>query len=157
MHRQHFELERGYLNIDHDALVFTRSGNWQEAVKARERSSKLDLARPLRLVSGICLIVIGGLFLSMGELRHLFDGGSFVLAIGVGGLGVYKMYQLLGDEMGGSYRIPFNKLLRMTERQGLLEIEFLDRDHKIERMAVGASKEAAQFAAQAWKASRSPE
>jgi len=38
MDRQHFKLAQGYLNIDAEALTFTRSGNWQEAENAKERS-----------------------------------------------------------------------------------------------------------------------
>lgn len=34
MLRRHFELERGYLNIDAHGLAFTRSGNWQHAREA---------------------------------------------------------------------------------------------------------------------------
>ncbi|MCB9183576.1 MAG: hypothetical protein H6591_06620 [Flavobacteriales bacterium] len=154
MERRYFKLNQGYLNIDAEALMFTRSGNWQEAANTEERTTKLTAGRTLRLTTGIGLILVGGLFLSLGELRHTLREGSFILAIGLGGFGMYKMYQLLNDDMGRSFRIPFAKLTALTCDEEHLDISFLNGAFKEERMRVKAPAEACRFAESAWKDSR---
>jgi len=154
MERQHFKLEQGYLNIDAEALIFTRSGNWQEANDAKERTAKAVPRRMFRLVFGAALVVVGGLFLSLGEMRSTLNGASIVLAMGLGGLGLFKMYGLLRDDFGRSFRVPFAKVTRLSYVDDHLNIAFLNGAFKEDRLRVKATVDAGLFAEAAWQASR---
>jgi len=154
MKRQHFKLDRGYLNIDEDALIFTRSGNWQEAESTVELSAKGSVEWLFRFTFGVVLIVAGGLFLSLGELRHTLHEGSIVLAVGLGGWGIHKMYKLLCDDMVRTFRIPLSKVRRLTSDDDHLEIHFLNGSFKGGHLRVKAPPAASQFAEKAWMAWR---
>ncbi len=154
MERRYFKLERGYLNIDAEAMIFTRSGNWQEAASAKERMGWANVGRSLRLVTGFGLILIGGVFLSVGELRHALHEGSIVLAVGLAGFGAYKMYQLLNDDLGHRFRIPFAKVTGMSIEKGLLTVCFLNGAFKEDTVHVKVRPEAALFAETTWRSTR---
>ncbi len=154
MERRHFKLGRGYLNIDAHALIFTRSGNWREAEEAKERSPKQKLGRLPRILFGGVLVLLGGLFLSLGKLRDATSGGGIMLAVGLMGFGIYKMYQFLNDDLGPVYRIPFTKVEQLKYPEDHLEIDFLDASFRTQRVRVPVTLEAGICALEAWQLSR---
>ncbi len=154
MERQHFKLAQGYLNIDAGALIFTRSGNWQEAEGAKERSPKQRALQLPRILVGTVLVIVGGLFFTLGKLSSATSGGSIVLAIGLIGLGIYKMYQLLNDDFGPVYRIPFAKVEHLKFVDDHLEIHFLDATLLPRQMSVLVTVDAGIYAVETWHRSR---
>lgn len=154
MDRQHFKLAQGYLNIDASALIFTRSGNWQEAEGAKERSPKQRAGNLPRIVMGCALVIGGGLFFSLGKLRSATSGGSIVLALGLIGFGIFKMYKLLNDDFGPVFRIPFAKVTRVKYMDDHLTVDFLNAAFKEDQVRVKATLDAGNFAEIAWQASR---
>lgn len=154
MERRHFKLGQGYLNIDAHALIFTRSGNWQEAEEAKERSPKQNLVRFPRILIGGVLVLLGGLFLTLGKLGDAKSGGGIMLAVGLMGFGIYKMYQFLNDDFGPVYRIPFTKVEQLKLVEDHLEIDFLDATLRTQRVRVFVTLEAGIYALEAWQLSR---
>ncbi len=154
MERQHFKLAQGYLNIDEHAVIFTRSGNWQEAEGAKERSPKQRAGQLPRILMGAALVIGGGLFFSLGKLRSATSGGSIVLALGLIGLGIYKMHQLLNDDFGPVFRIPFAKVEQLKFADDRLEIDFLDATFKSRHLSVLVTVDAGIYAGEAWHRSR---
>jgi|SRR5436190_23170549 len=154
MQRQHFKLARGYLNIDAEALIFTRSGNWQEAESARERTHAKRAGGAFRWVTGAVLVVVGGLFLSMGELHSVTGDGSIVLAFGLMGLALFHMYNRLRDDFGPVFRIPFAKVTSLAYTDDHLEVNFLNEVFKEDRIRVRMTVDAGLSAETAWQGSR---
>ncbi|MEO8590739.1 MAG: hypothetical protein ABI432_15295 [Flavobacteriales bacterium] len=154
MQRQHFKLAQGYLNIDAEALIFTRSGNWQEAEGARERTKAAKSGGVFRLVTGAVLVVAGGLFFSLAELRFVLKGGSIALAIGLMGLGLFRMYSRLSDDFGPVFRIPFAKVTRLAYAEDHLEVDFLNAAFKEDQVRVRMTVDAGLSAETAWTESR---
>ena len=154
MDRQHFKLTQGYLNIDATALVFTRSGNWQEAEGAQERTAADKPGRALRLLTGTVLVLAGGVFLSLGKFRDAGGGGSIALALGLMGLGLFRMYGRLRDDFGPVFRVPFAKVTRLEYADDHLVIDFLNGAFKEDRVRIRATVDAGVFAETAWQASR---
>ena len=124
MERHHFELDRGYLNIDADALYFTRSGNWQEALATPEKSGGLSPRRTLSTLFGMGLIGARAFF----ELLHLPTDGpkGLLLTAGLAGLGVLVLYREVRHDLAPSYRIPRSKLLSAGTTERGTTLRFLD-------------------------------
>jgi len=154
MDRQHFKLAQGYLNIDAEALTFTRSGNWQEAENAKERSKVEKSGQVFRVVMGALLVVAGGLFLSMGSLRSAAGAGSILLVLGVMGLGFFHMYNTLRDDFGPVFRIPFAKVTSLNYAGDHLEVHFLNAAFKQDQVRIKMSIDAGVMAETAWRQSR---
>lgn len=136
MERRYFELERGYLNIDENGLAFTRSGNWQHATEAPERSK---LQRPRRQVSqviGSLLILVGGILSGLFESQHAEV--SIPLAVGLIGLGIYRFYRIFRHDMAPEFRIPFRNLRSVEAKEGRLTVFFVNGDLEEDRFSVTA-------------------
>jgi len=119
MERRHFELEQGYLNLNVEALMFTRSGNWQDAARTRERKAGAAPGRLARNTVGIMLLLLGGGFFAGGKLRGsdpfpLF--GPVLL-----GLGICSFFGKVQHDFAPSFRIPFSKVLGLDHRNDPLE------------------------------------
>lgn len=124
MERRHFELDRGYLNIDKDALFFTRSGNWQEALATPELRGGFSPRRSLHILFGMGLIGARAFF----ELLHLPTDGprGLLLTAGLAGLGVLVLYREVRHDLAPSYRIPRSKLLSAGTTERGTTLRFLD-------------------------------
>ena len=128
MQRRHFELERGYLNIDDEALYFTRSGNWQEAKATQELTAKARPGKTLHQLFGVALMLVAGAF----NLLRSDDHGpvNLLFSIGVAGLGMRVLYHALRHDLAPNFRIPWSKLVSATsEGQGTL-LRWQDGDGK---------------------------
>jgi len=128
MERRHFELERGYLNIDGEALYFTRSGNWQEALGTKELSGSHTPRRTLHVIFGFLLIGARAFF----DLLDLPSRGpeGLLLTAGLAGLGVLVLYHTLRHDLAPAYRIPWSKLSSAaSEGQGTV-LRWQDGDGK---------------------------
>ena len=112
--RRHFKLKKGYLNVDAEAIAFTRSGNWIEAERTVERRGPVSARHTLRVIIGMVLVGIGTAF---AALKGADGGGSagFVLAAAAGVFGFYKLTTLLQDDFTRSFRIPFAKVRALPE------------------------------------------
>lgn len=153
MERRHFELERGYLNIDEHGLAFTRSGNWQHAREAPERSPRQRPRRDVHQLAGYALMLLGGLF--SGLMKAGRSEVTIPLAIGLIGLGAFKLYRALRHDLAPEFRIPFSKIHELTDADGRLTVRFLDVDLAEDEHCVGAPPEARTMAVDAWNTSRS--
>ncbi|MCC7502766.1 MAG: hypothetical protein IT229_09570 [Flavobacteriales bacterium] len=146
MERRYFQLEQGYLNVDKHALYFTRSGNWQEALEARERSAKQGPAHAGRLVIGIVIILIGGLFMLFGHMSHMSDTGSTLVALALSAFGVFSLYRALRHDFGPVLRIPFNKVIAIEgPADERLTVRFMNGDAKEDQISFKAPIEAVPF------------
>ncbi len=128
MERRHFELDRGYLNIDDEALYFTRSGNWQEALGTKEQSGRLSPRRTIHSLFGSLLIFSRAFF----ELLHLPTRGpeGFLLSFGLAGLGLLVLYHALRHDLAPTFRIPWSKLISIEQTDRLTELRWQDGDGK---------------------------
>lgn len=146
MQRRYFQLEAGYLNVDEQALYFTRSGNWQEALAARERSAKQGPAHAGRLVIGIVIILIGGLFLLFGHMSGASDAASTLVALALSAFGVFSLYRALRHDFGPVFRVPFSKVIAIegpTDER--LTVRFMNSDAKEDEVSFKAPLEAVPF------------
>lgn len=124
MERRHFELDRGYLNLDEHALYFTRSGNWQDALGTPELCRGFSPRRTLHVLFGFLLIGARAFF----ELLHLPTRGpeGLLLTAGLAGLGVLVLYHTFRHDLAPSYRIPRRKLLSANTTEQGTTLQFLD-------------------------------
>jgi hypothetical protein len=152
--RRYFQLEQGYLHVDTLGLVMTRSGNWQEAEAATERSRKKAPGQAGRRVIGLVIILIGGLFLLFGRMSRASDNGSTVIALGLTAFGVYSLYRSLRHEFSPVYRIPFARMLAVEGAEGLLTVRFLNGDQQEEQVALTVPIDAVPVVLEAYRASR---
>ena len=131
MERRFFELEQGYLNIDDNGLYFTRSGNWQNALAAPERTASQAPQRTFRTIIGWALMAFGVLFdvLHMSRSRPV----NIALMLGFIGLGLYALYQNLRHDLVTDHQIPFRKVLGMEQDGERITLRYMDGDGK-ERM-----------------------
>jgi len=152
MERRHFELERGYLNIDADGLAFTRSGNWQHAREAPERSRQQRPRQDMGRILGYLLILSGGLFSGLMKVGHA--AVSVPLTIGLIGLGAFKLYRALRHDLAPEFRIPFPLISELQVADGRLTVHFLNGDMEEDQHSVIAPPEATSMARNALAASR---
>lgn len=152
MLRRHFELERGYLNIDEHGLAFTRSGNWQHAREAPERMRRQRPRRDVHQLAGYALMLLGGLF--SGLMKAGRSEVTITLAVGLIGLGAFKLYQALRHDLAEKFRIPFSRIHELIDADGRLTIRFMNGDLAEDEHAVSAPPEARALAMDAWNASR---
>ncbi|MBL0035488.1 MAG: hypothetical protein IPP26_06905 [Flavobacteriales bacterium] len=146
MERRYFQLEQGYLNVDEQGLYFTRSGNWQEALAARERSMKQGPAHAGRLVIGIVIILIGGLFLLFGHMSDASDTGSTLVALALSAFGVFSLYRALRHDFGPVFRVPFSKIIALEgPADERLTIRFVNGDAKEDQVSFKVPIEAVPF------------
>lgn len=152
MERRYFELAKGgYLHVYPDALVVTRSGNWGEADRTPERSFSRRIGHGWRLVTGLFLIVIGGIAVA-AEHAHLFGGGGPVyLAMGAV-LGIWEMIDRFKHDMAASFRIPFAKVLSMQQKERGLHIHFMNASLIEEEVVIRTTADPAAYAFEAWQA-----
>lgn len=134
MERRHFELDRGYLNIDDEALYFTRSGNWQEAKGTKELTARSRPRKTLHQLFGVALIVIVGAFNLMRSDGHRAE--NLLLSLSTAGLGMLVLYRSLRHDLATAYRIPFSKLRGVETDERNVTILFVDGDWKERAMTV---------------------
>ncbi|MBL8002516.1 MAG: hypothetical protein JNL05_11185 [Flavobacteriales bacterium] len=153
MERRHFELERGYLNIDADGLYLTRSGNWQEALSAPERTVRRKASRGLYLLFGAVLIGIRALF----ELSHLgpATANKVMFGLGLAGAGLLFTLQRFRHDLAPTYRIPFSKVRSLEGGEGRITVHLINGDHREEQVVIEAPPAAVDLARSAFAASRS--
>ncbi len=155
MERRFFQLEEGYLNIDDEALYFTRSGNWQEALSAPERSRTQGPSHAGRRVIGVVLIVLGGMFLLFGRMSRAMDNGSMVLSLAISAFGVYSLYRAFRHDFSPVHRIPFSKILSVDgPSERVLSIRFLNGDGKEDQVALKLPVEAEALVREGFARSR---
>ncbi len=143
MERRYFQLPEGYVNIDDTALYFTRSGNWQDALAAPERSRQQGPAHAGRRVIGVVLILLGGSFLLFGRMSRALDNGSMMVALALSAFGAYSLYRALRHDLGPVFRIPFARIIAVDATpEGPLTIRFLNGDGKEDRVALKLPAEA---------------
>lgn len=155
MERRHFQLPEGYLNIDDEALYFTRSGNWQEALSAPERSRTQGPAHAGRRVIGVVLIVLGGMFLLFGRMSRALDNGSMVVALAISAFGVYSLYRALRHDFSPVHRIPFSKILSVDgPSEGAFIIRFVNGEGKEDQVVLKLPVEAVPVVLEGFARSR---
>lgn len=149
MQRRHFELERGYLNIDGEALYFTRSGNWQEALGTKELSGSHTPRRTLHVLFGFLLIGARAFF----DLLHLPSQGpeGLLLTAGLAGLGVLVLYHTLRHDLATTFRIPFSKLRNVQSDGRNVTFTFLDGDWKERSRTVALPTAAIEHLQATWR------
>ena len=76
------------------------------------------------------------------------------MAIGLLGLGLFKMYGRLRDDFGPVFRIPFAKATHVGYVEDHLVVDFLNGAFKEDHVRVKATLDAGNFAEIAWQASR---
>lgn len=139
MERSYFQLDQGYLNVDEHTLYFTRSGNWQEALAAGERTTKPGPTHTGRLVIGIVIMLIGGSFLLFGHISHASDAGSTLVALALTAFGIYSLYRALRHDFGPVFRIPFAKITAIEgPADASLTIRFVNGDAKEDQVSFKA-------------------
>ena len=128
MERRFFELEKGFLNIDGHGLYFTRSGNWQNALAAPEKTASQGSQRTFRTFIGWALMAFGVLFdlLQMSRSRPV----TIALMLGFIGLGLYALYQNLRHDLVSDLCIPFRKVLGMEQDGDRTLLHYVDGDGK---------------------------
>ncbi|MBL7980806.1 MAG: hypothetical protein JNL52_03255 [Flavobacteriales bacterium] len=126
MDRRHFELDRGYLNVDEDALYFTRSGNWQEALGTKEHSGRFSPRRAINSLFGILLVFSRAFF----DVLHMPTRGpeGFLLSFGLAGLGLLVLYHALRHDLAPNFRIPWSKLISIEQTEKTAALRWLDGD-----------------------------
>lgn len=151
--RRYFKLPAGYLHVDDSGLALTRSGNWAEAAKAPERTRRVGIARTMRIILGIGLILVGMAFYTAKGLR---TGGSmaFVFAAVGAALGVYKLIDKFQNDLGHTFRIPFAKVRSMHWAEGRLEVAFVNGHWKEDRTRIDLMEPDAAWVKDAWRQSR---
>ncbi|MFN6115998.1 MAG: hypothetical protein ACK46G_15370 [Flavobacteriales bacterium] len=149
MQRRHFELERGYLNIDGEALYFTRSGNWQEALGTKELSGSHTPRRTLHVLFGFLLIGARAFF----DLLHLPSQGpeGLLLTAGLAGLGVLVLYHTLRHDLATTFRIPFSKLRNVQSDGRNVTFTFVDGDWKERSRTVALPADAIEHLEATWR------
>ena len=152
MEPRHFELERGYLNIDSEGLYLSPSGNWQEARATPERSRRNRTRRTAFVLFGLLLIGSRALL----EFIHM-DGmhaNSLALGLGIAGAGLLVLVHRFRHDLAPAFRIPFAKV-RVLEAVGdRLTLHFVNADGREDRYTLVAPPEAIALARKAFEASR---
>jgi hypothetical protein len=150
MERRHFKLEKGYLNVDTEAITFTRSGNWAEAAAAPERSARVSVGHAVRMILGIALVITGMAFYAM---KGLNSGGeiAFLVATAGAGFGLYKFGNALRDDFARAFRIPYAKVRSMYLDDDGLVIAFIDGRWKEDEVKVHLPEADATWIQTMWK------
>lgn len=123
--KEYFKYDKGFINIDDENLYLTNSGNWQEALNLKEKSSKTIRANNFRK-NKISLYFY--FFLAMGIIATLIQfskGNSVRLPLVFSGLG-FAAYRYMIREMGNRYKIPLSKIKLVSRENDSITITFLD-------------------------------
>ena len=152
MERRHFELERGYLNIDADGLYLSPSGNLQEARAMPERSRTNRTRRTAYGLFGLLLIGTRALL----EVLHVDTAraNGLVLALGLAGAGVLVLAHRFRHDLAPAFRIPFAKVRALEAEGDRLTVHFVNGDDREDRHTLVAPAEAIALARAAFDASR---
>jgi len=151
--RRFFKLPTGYLHVDDHGLAFTRSGNWEEADKAAERSRRLRAGHLVRVVLGVALIGTGMVFYAMKGL-HGGGGTGFTIAAVGAAFGIYKLINRLQDDMAQTFRIPFAKVRSMATAEGRLVVSFVNGAWKEDEARAELPGPDAAWVKAAWESQR---
>ena len=147
--RRYFKLPTGYMHVDGRGIAFTRSGNWEEAVAAKERVSRASVGRIVRVVVGIGLILVGLVFYAMKGLRAS-TGMAFVIAAAGAAFGVYKLLNSVKDDLAESFAIPFAKVRSLEPTGRGLRIKFVNGGWKEDEVNVQLPEAEATWVQAAW-------
>lgn len=150
MERCYFKLAEGYLNITEEALIFNRSGNWQEAADVPERTAVSRMTHWIGLLIGAVLVLIGGLL----HMAHVNTAGSFMFTLGLAGVSALAMYKKVRDDFAHHFRIPFQKMRALRYTDGALTVDFLNGRLKEDHVQIPVSHEAGAAALAFFERSR---
>jgi hypothetical protein len=149
------KLPTGYLNMDADAMTFTRSGNWGEAAKVKERKAAVTFAAAMRVIVGVLLM---GIALVALVIKNEHRGGGELMplvAIGMGFFSFVVLFRKLNDGFLSSYKIPYSKVSSMRYEDGRAVIVFTNAAWKLDRTNVQVSSEEFAFLSAMFERSRS--
>lgn len=140
MERRFFELEQGYLNVNDQALYFTRSGNWQNALASPERTDTQAPGRTFRFFFGLALMAWGATFEIFQFLRS--GPANFTLMAGLLGLGLFAIYRSLRHDLVTDHHIPLRKVLGVDYEGKRITLRYLDGTEKVRSHTFAAPDEA---------------
>lgn len=155
MERKYFKLAAGFLHVDNDGITFTRSGNWGEAGRTRERGGAMEARHWARVAIGFALLTIGALF-SAVHGAHGPGSGAVVLGTAGGLFGAYHLYSVMRNDMARAFRIPFNKVRSIHFAEGKLRIDLLNAHFKEDHVEVEFNEADAADLLAAWNENRTP-
>lgn len=154
MSERYFPHDHGYVHLMTDRVVFTRSGNWQEAREAPERRSRSKSAHTGRIIIGALLILAGGVFLkgghALGRARELGP----VLTFGLIGLGVLGLYSGLRRDFGPLYSVPYSRIIAVEPDKAGFSMRFLNGELKQDSQSITCPEEVTAAVVQALREDR---
>ena len=142
MPRSYHKHAHGFINLMDDRVCFTRSGNWQEAEQAPERTAGKTALHGVHVAIGAALVLGGGLVIGLNESSHF--GYSFMLTVGLIGLGCFKLYNELRFDFGPSFHVPFPKVKAIEPTHDGFVLRFLNGALQEDFIKIGTSPEALQ-------------
>ncbi len=125
--RDWFPYQNGFVNVDHENVYLTNSGNWSETEKLQEKSKKRWNFRAIRMR---LTIVIAGIVLMM-VLFYVFAKKGLKIGFGVELVLIFlAIYDSFRTETGGRYKIPRNKISDIETEDNWARIQFINGDEK---------------------------
>lgn len=122
-----FKHKHGYLNLDDDNLYFTKSGNWTEISKLKEKNTETWKTNSLmQKIIFISWNVINGGVLIWMTISSILSGNwgttLWVLIL----LVAYNVYVFLTYDIYSVFRIPYEKIKKIELENNQVTVTFTD-------------------------------
>jgi hypothetical protein len=124
-----FKYEYGYINIDHENLFMTNSGNWSETKDLKEKSHQSNSENIFRKSKVFGYYLFLGLIILFFVYMFSFVNITYGFIIGIAIL-FYAGYNFMKSEQGNRYKIPLNKICKMEYSHKSLKIYFKNLENK---------------------------
>lgn len=128
--KEWFEYEYGYINIDHQFLYFTSSGNWSEISKLKEFSSKRRI-KNFKGNSVIIILTIIGFILFFGLLKMLNSGNISIFYLFGAPILLFFLYKYMKSGIGANYKINLSNIFDIQFENKNCIIHFYDESGDI--------------------------
>lgn len=121
--KEFFKYNNGYININHETLLMTNSGNWSETLELQEKSPKSIRKNWFKGMKFYVFffLLFGGFLLSI----TFEEGSKRILPVGLVLL-LIIVYKYFSNEIGNTYKIPLEKIKNIEINKNEVRLVFLN-------------------------------
>ncbi len=124
--RDWFKYEFGYVNIEHETIYLTSSGNWTEvnhlSEMTREIAKKNDHKQFSVSFYILAVLAFFGFLIFQKIVSNQLGILLMLTAVGLG----YKMYDYFKSDMGGQFKIPMNKINDIIIEGNSIQLHYIN-------------------------------
>lgn len=125
-----FEYDKGVLVLLDEALYLTKSGNWSEVARLKEKTPKTGRIQKLKAASLLLLPIASIAFAGIGMSKDVNDESGLVvyLIAAVGLLTILARWAIIQSKAGIRIKVPYSKIKYIRVFKYEIDIYFWDTE-----------------------------